>query len=85
MRVMEPDMRLRRLGRMVLGVFVMGVSEMGVMRPRFVIAVSHVRGGFAMMLGGVLMMFGGLLMVISSVLGVRHSRFLFFPASCGRR
>jgi hypothetical protein len=66
------DMGLRSLAGVMIGMFVMGVGEMGVMSARFVIAILDERGGFAMMLGRLLMMFGGVFVMVCSVLGVRH-------------
>jgi hypothetical protein len=75
--VMKLDMGFRGFARMMLGMFMMRMSEMCMMGARFVIAILDQRGGFAMMLGGVFMVLGGVLVMICSVLGVRHGRLLF--------
>jgi 23S rRNA (cytidine1920-2'-O)/16S rRNA (cytidine1409-2'-O)-methyltransferase len=82
---MQLDMGLGGFAGVMLGMFVMGMGEMGVMGARFMIAVRDKGGGFAMMLGGVFVMFGCVLVMLGGLLGVRHGRLPFSAASCGRR
>ena len=77
MLVMKLDMSLRGLAGVMFSVLVMRVGEMGVMGPRFMIAIRDMGGGFAVMPGGMFMMFGGVFVMIGGVLGVRHGRLPF--------
>jgi ascorbate-specific PTS system EIIC-type component UlaA len=74
---MQLDMGVGGLAGVVLGSFVMGMGEMGVMSARLMIALGDMSGGFAMMLRRAFMMFCGLFVMFGGVLGVRHGRLPF--------
>jgi hypothetical protein len=74
MFAVQREMRLGRLGAVMPGLGVVGVSEMGVMGAGFVVALLDMGGRLAMMFGGVLVMLCGLFVVFGGLLGMRHGR-----------
>jgi hypothetical protein len=76
---MKLDMGLGGFARVMLGVLVMGVGEMGMMRAGFVVAVGDMSGGSAVMIGGLFVMLCGVLMMLGGVLGVSHGRLPYWP------
>jgi hypothetical protein len=76
---MKLDMGFRGFAGVMFGMLVMRMGEMRMMGAGLVIAITHMSGGFAMMLGGMFVMFGGVLVMFGGVLGVRHGR---LPFSC---
>ena len=76
---MKLDMRFGGFARVMFGVLVMRMSEVGMMGARLVVAVTHVRRGHAVMFGGLLVMLCRVLVMLGGVLGVRHGRLPYCP------
>jgi hypothetical protein len=69
---MQIGVRLGGFTRVMIGVAMMRVSEMGVMGGRLVTGVVAVLGGFAMMFRGLIVVVGGGFVMFGGEFGVRH-------------